>query len=418
MMRLYPIIESSSNNCMNMKKLAVFILLAITGYTVEAQDMRTDNNPGSELKPLTLGIRGMHVYDLPSYRFDGPYSEDMYGMNGDKTSFDLGFELYLEYMFNPFVGVQIDHRRANISGASDVEYYEGTFNLTGVDGIFIWNNLNPSLHNRRWNFLTKVGLGYGSYSSEQFLIKDDSRDQSSSADFWSGRIGLGVQYELSTSWRVDLEVMYNVAYDDGFDGYDEAKGSDTYLTTALGIAYTFGNTEKKPTYQVGYFSEDYLNINGSKDDSTAMANEKKIDSLRTSIAQQEDKITQKSQELDELSAKIDSLEAQSAAPKAVEVNHIAEVYFNFDSSVLTVEAKKSLAMIAQEKPDNIKLVAFADNIGDETYNAELRKRRAEAVKSFLSQFGYEDDQITIEMGETMPIDADNQFLNRKVTLHY
>ncbi len=399
-----------------MKKLIALILIAATGHSVKAQATGTDLN--DQLKPLTIGIRGMHVYDLPSYRFDGPLAQDMYGLNGAKTNFDLGFEVYLEYMFNPFIGIQLDHRRANITGASDVEYYDGSFNLTGLDGILIWNNLNPTLINRKWNVITKLGLGYGAYSSEQFLLADDAPDQSSSENFWAGRAGMGLQYELNTAWRIDLEVLYNVAYNDGFDGFNEAQGSDTYLTTALGIAYTFGSKDKKPTYQVDYFGQDYLNVQGVNTDTTPQVNQEKIASLSNSLEEQEEKLAEKEGKINNLEEELKALKAKSSEEKTNTLANVEEVYFGFDSAILSAEAKKDLARIAQRKPKSIKLVAFADKVGSDSYNNDLKKRRAEAVKAFLMQFGMKANQINIEMGQTMPFDENDQFLNRKVSLYY
>ncbi|QNR25504.1 OmpA family protein [Croceimicrobium hydrocarbonivorans] len=398
-----------------MKKLVALLLVTASSFSAQAQSGGTDLN--ANLKPWTFGLRGMHVYDLPSYRFDGPLAQDMYGLNGPKTNFDMGFELYLEYMFNPLIGVQLSHRRASISGASDVEYYSGKFNLTGLDGIFIWNNLNPGMVNRRWNVYTKIGLGYGSYDSEQFLLADDAPDQANNDNFWGGRVGMGLQYEINNAWRVDLEVLYNVAYDDGFDGFNEAAGSDTYLTTALGVAYTFGSKEKKPTYTVDYFGIDYLNVKGQSQDSTPMVNQSKIEDLSNSLNEQEDELEAKESKISSLKDELDALKEEAAKSKSTLAN-VEEVYFAFDSDRLSAEAKKSLARIAQRKPAKVVLTAYADKVGSDDYNNNLKQRRATAVKDFLMQFGMTDAQISIQMGETMPFDENDQFLNRKVSLQF
>lgn len=398
-----------------MKKLVALILVTASFYTVQAQSGGTDLN--DKLKPWSFGLRGMHVYDLPSYRFDGPLAQDMYGLNGPKTSFDLGFEAYVEYMFNPLVGLQLSHRRASITGASDVEYYSGSFNLTGLDGIFIWNNLNPGMVNRRWNVYTKLGLGYGAYDSEQFLLADDAPDQANEDNFWGGRVGMGLQYELNNSWRIDLEVLYNVAYDDGFDGFNEAAGSDTYLTSALGVAYTFGSKEKKPTYTVDYFGADYLNVQGQTQDSTPMVNQSKIEDLSNNLSEQKEELEEKESKISSLNDELKALKEEAAKSKASLAN-VEEVYFAFDSDRLSAEAKKSLSRIAQRKPSRMVLTAYADKVGSDEYNNDLKQRRAEAVKAFLMQLGMDSAQISIEMGNAVPFDENDQFLNRKVSVQY
>ncbi len=394
-----------------MKKFLSLLILISAGFSGNAQDI------SGNLKPWSIGIRGMHIYDLPAYRFDGPLARDMRGLNGDQTSFDLGFEAYVEYMFNPLIGVQLSHRRASITGASEVEYYEGTFNQTALDGIFILNNLTPGLGNRSWNVYGKLGLGYGSYDSEQFLIADDAPDQQNNANFWGGRAGLGLQYEIGNSWRVELEVLYNVAYDDGFDGYNEATGSDTYLSSAIGVAYTFGSREKKPMYAVDYFGVDYLNVKGQSRDTVPQVNQEEITDLKNRFAEQEDRLQDKEEKISSLEDKIADLKAQASVVPEMPPS-FDEIYFQFDSDRLSTEAKKQISTIAQRKPTKVVLTAYADKVGSDQYNTNLKQRRADAVKAFLMEFGMQDSQISIEMGKTMPFDVQDQFLNRKVTIQY
>jgi outer membrane protein OmpA-like peptidoglycan-associated protein len=67
------------------------------------------------------------------------------------------------------------------------------------------------------------------------------------------------------------------------------------------------------------------------------------------------------------------------------------VYFDFDSAVLTPAAKAKLDTLAGALTDrhvkSVKIVGFADKIGTTGYNANLSKRRAAAVASYLSKKG-------------------------------
>ncbi|MCE3005681.1 MAG: OmpA family protein [Alphaproteobacteria bacterium] len=67
------------------------------------------------------------------------------------------------------------------------------------------------------------------------------------------------------------------------------------------------------------------------------------------------------------------------------------VYFAFDSAVLTPAAKTKIDALAAGLTSsgevNVKIVGFADRIGNATYNVKLSQRRANAVGSYLVSRG-------------------------------
>ena len=67
------------------------------------------------------------------------------------------------------------------------------------------------------------------------------------------------------------------------------------------------------------------------------------------------------------------------------------VYFDFDSAVLTPAAKAKLDVLAGNLTNggttNVKIVGFADKIGNASYNVNLSQRRANAVGSYLVSKG-------------------------------
>jgi outer membrane protein OmpA-like peptidoglycan-associated protein len=66
------------------------------------------------------------------------------------------------------------------------------------------------------------------------------------------------------------------------------------------------------------------------------------------------------------------------------------VYFDFDSAVLTPAAKAKLDVLASTLNSgntNVKIVGFADKIGNSSYNVSLSQRRANAVGSYLVSKG-------------------------------
>jgi len=369
----------------------------------------------NNLKTWSIGARAVHLYDLPSYKFDTETSKDMKGLNGDDTKFDLGFDMYVEKQFTPFWGVQVGFRAAGLTGANDVEYYENSFYEGTADLLFNLSNLDKKHIDSRWNYYVRLGMGLGKFTSERFLIGDDSPNGGFDDNYWEGRAGAGVQYEINPSWRVELDVAYNVAFNDGFDGYNNASGSDPYLSTALGVAYTFGKKEDKPMYGVNFFSPEYFggeteaDRNQATSVDSALANElasakEKMDEMDATIARQE-------AALEELKAEKQKVEAPKQQKEFV--------FFDFDSAQMTEAAKRELVKSMAGVSGKVKLTGYADNTGDSGYNEKLKQHRADAVKQFLVdglQMNAAD--ISIELAGSVEDVKNNEFLNRKVLIEF
>lgn len=413
------------------KNTILIVLLVITGgHFAKAQNTPIEA-PGSELKSFGIGLRAVHLYDLPSFRFDGPLSRDMQGLNGDKTDVDLGMDIYVEKMFTPLIGLQLGFRFANITGANEVEYYQSRFTETSLDAIIIWSNLDPARIGNKWNIYTKAGLGTGNFDAEQFLIEDDSPDNSFKDDFWEGHVGMGVQYKLNNYLRLELEGMYNVAYNDGFDGFDDATGSDPYLTTAIGLTYSLGKKTRKPLYAVNYFGDDYLKRSPAQQQSapretiqTETQAEVSHEELNT-LRQQLDEIALK---LEIAGAEIEKLRSKNTvdtitlpAPTVQTQNELA-VYFESNSSTLTAGARKKLietfGTLEDRSQRKLEVVSFVDKYGPDDHNDALKLRRAESAIEFLTSIGFTKENISMKKGETLDLRPRDQFLNRRVIIRF
>ncbi len=103
-----------------------------------------------------------------------------------------------------------------------------------------------------------------------------------------------------------------------------------------------------------------------------------------------------------------------AAPKPVteKVTLAADVFFDFDKSVLKPEGKAKLDdLIGKLKAVALEVIiaiGHTDSIGSDSYNQKLSVRRAEAVKAYMVSKGIEPNRIYTEgKGEKQPI-ADNR----------
>lgn len=113
---------------------------------------------------------------------------------------------------------------------------------------------------------------------------------------------------------------------------------------------------------------------------------------------------------------LSDLKRKKPAPELMEKkmkNFIFEpVNFDHDSSVVKPEYHKylrELVDIVQSHSDlRIKIIGHTDAVGSNEYNIGLSKRRAEAIKLFLTNTGLKEDRIEIEYkGETQPIGTNN-----------
>lgn len=98
----------------------------------------------------------------------------------------------------------------------------------------------------------------------------------------------------------------------------------------------------------------------------------------------------------------DSREARSFMADAVDV-----VYFDFDSSALTDNAKEALdtqvKWLKKHNKVNVVVQGHCDDRGTREYNLALGERRANAVKNYLVSQGIAADRIeTISYGKERP----------------
>ncbi len=87
----------------------------------------------------------------------------------------------------------------------------------------------------------------------------------------------------------------------------------------------------------------------------------------------------------------------------------SNIYFDFDSAVLQVQAREKLQRIAawlSQNPDTkIRIEGNCDERGSEEYNLTLGERRAVVAKNYLVSLGISPKNlITISFGEENPAD--------------
>ena len=97
-----------------------------------------------------------------------------------------------------------------------------------------------------------------------------------------------------------------------------------------------------------------------------------------------------------------------AAPEPPEPPALVRVHFEYDSALLTPEARELLAgnaRILEAHPEvRVRIEGHCDHFGSEAYNLALGDRRARAVRTYLSRLGVPGDRLrVVTFGEERPI---------------
>lgn len=126
-------------------------------------------------------------------------------------------------------------------------------------------------------------------------------------------------------------------------------------------------------------------------------------------------------------AKIEAPAAAAVPPPPMTTPDRYLVFFDWDKSTLTADAKKVLAQVAENvkkgKSAHINVVGHADRSGPDDYNMALSLRRAAAVKAELVRLGVSGKEIaTSGKGEREPLvptkDGVREPQNRRVEIMY
>ena len=102
------------------------------------------------------------------------------------------------------------------------------------------------------------------------------------------------------------------------------------------------------------------------------------------------------------------------------IEGLSTVYFAYDSSFLSEEAKAALQenlswIQSHTEVKNLELEGHCDAMGSESYNIGLGRRRAESVKNFLIAQGIEASRLSIiSYGEERPLSETEYSKNRRV----
>lgn len=114
------------------------------------------------------------------------------------------------------------------------------------------------------------------------------------------------------------------------------------------------------------------------------------------------------------------MDADQRGSDTGDIRGLSSVFFAYDSSVLSEDAKETLKGNIDWIKDNsrvsrVELEGHCDSMGSEAYNIGLGLRRAQTVKTYLISLGVSEDKFSIvSYGEEKPLSQTDNSKNRRV----
>lgn len=353
----------------------------------------------------------------------------------------------------------------------------GVFNLSNIAP-------SGKRYQRKWNFAFYAGLGYHQYSSKLYSLETDEvlsgpnfQDNELRGDWassWYLPVEFGVSYRINRRVDIEFRPALNINHEDDLDAaISDKQNFELFFTTSLGAVYKFGNKRKhlkwtnpydEALIEIGDGGNEFevKDIDGDgvideldKDNYTpkgvkVYGDGTSIDSDQDQTPDYKDKCPfkkgkpylegcppTKDTDGDSVFDDVDdcptipgpkSNNGCPTIPESVlkELNYIAKnIYFETARAKIKPRSFGDLTRIAdilQQFPNvRFYIDGHTDNVGNDTYNLALSRRRAAAVVTFLENKGVDGRQLESRgFGESRPIESNSspggRQLNRRVEI--
>ena len=354
----------------------------------------------------------------------------------------------------------------------------GVFNLSNLAP-------SGKRYQRRWNFAFYTGLGYHQYTSKLYDLETDEELTGANfeenelrndwASSWYLPFEFGVSYRFNRRFDIEFRPALNINHEDDLDAAISNKQNyELFFTSSIGAVYKFGSKRKhlkwtNPFDEAliemgdGGGSFDIKDIDGDgvideldKDNYTpkgvkVYGDGTSIDSDMDQTPDYKDKCPfkkgkpylqgcppTKDTDGDGVFDDVDdcptipgpkSNNGCPTIPESVlkELNYIAKnIYFETAKAKIKPRSFGDLTRIAEilQQFPNVRFYidGHTDNVGNDTYNLALSRRRAAAVVNFLENKGVDGRQLESRgFGESRPIESNSspggRQLNRRVEIN-
>lgn len=340
-------------------------------------------------------------------------------------------DLGVRYMFNPKFGLKLDFGYDKFKEHDDSAPFESTYLRTSLQGVV---NLGRVLSFEDWTdtfgLLAHGGVGVSQLTSDEGFDGEDYMG--------NGILGLTGQVKLSNSIVLtgDLTGIVNGKQNHNFDGNGTVTTGafdGVLLNASVGFTFYLGKNEK----HADWYSEDKSDELKALEDRVGMIETGLADSDKDGVPDMYDlepnsiagvAVNTKGQSVDrnqngvpdELESYLDKTYGQNG--KATATNGTIEelinggyvnVYFDFNSENPTntsLSGVDFLVKYLKANPSaNAEIIGYADEIGNSDYNKALSQRRADNVKSIVTNAGINASRLTvIGNGEDASVNKDSK----------
>lgn len=450
--------KNKMNNYMLLRKsFQTIIFLGCMSITLPTAIAQQAINTKEPVNRWAVGGKISHFYDVLFTGYDllnnGFSGEDLHGLNGSKTKFDIGLGLDVVYFWTPLISVDLAYDFGKMTGANSVDYYES-------DVSFLQMGVNFDLKTKyrsqpyKWVPYLRASLGRGTYDTKRKFIEDDGIFNTEAGAVLVTGLGGGLRYHFNNNWHALLQSEYSIASSDAWDGYNYGTGKEHMIRTSLGIRYSFGkhaHEDRGLAWQGGNGGKNYDKEVAALRDSLQLERQNlakansNISAIQTMLSKDSDGdgMPDIKDHCPQLAAKTINgcpEEIKNTAPSSNSTNNVAvtgsvknmqpevkkakenesyNIYFDVNSTELKNEGiltiNKAVKFLKENPEILASVIGFADYSGSDTYNYNISLQRAQVVYNYLVKSGIAKERLqTISFGKQPKQDLD--YLNRKVEI--
>ena len=390
------------------KKLASLTLLVLSFAATAQNGTATSTEPSIDNS----------VYDKWSIELNGGLNKPVRTMTPgyyNEVFNSLHADLGVRYMFSPKFGLKLDFGYDKFTDGDNSLEFESKSLRTSLQGVV---NVGRALNFETWT--NTIGLlVHGGFGASQLTSETGFEDE----DYMvNGILGLTGQVKLSNSVVLtgDLTGIVNAQQNWNFDGMSQTRTGpfDGILVNAsVGLTFYLGKNEKHADWvgeddkydrleqRVGLIETGLLDTDkdGVADLYDLEPNSiagvavntkgQSIDNNQNGVPDELESYLEKT-----YGQKSDSIATNTTVEQLINDGYV-NVYFDFNSSKPTNASLSGIDFLVKYMKNNpnktADVVGYADEIGSSSYNVELSRKRAEAVKQVAINAGIDASRLNV-----------------------
>jgi hypothetical protein len=372
--------------------IAFILLGTVSG---QAQEVNTKGP-----RQFAVSLQSGNYYDLQYTSFDdllnGASGEDMHGLNGPNTTFDVGAGLRLHYYYSPLLSFELGYDRATVTGANSVEWHSSKNEAYSLAMKFDLKKSSLIEEYTTVPFL-RIGTGMLNYDATRSFVSDGIMFSTAVGSSTFSEVGGGIQHHFTDALSVNMQSSFRIINTDAWDGYDYSSGRDHLMMTTVGVEYAFGGNKhmnRLPSYRDSRVNQLMNELETIKSNENSM--------MELIQHNSEDNAALK-KDLEAMKKGIEELAETQAA--FMNSNATAEelgtyrIYYGFNKANIEDEFAMELQkrVFALEGKDVVYVLqAFSDAKGTSLSNSLIRQKRLNKATELLKSWGISEDNIEIQ----------------------